>query len=188
LGSGEFEELPTARKPLTARQITEASRWRGRDEPIAEAVARAEAVRLAKRITALDTELAANHKTMEALERATPAVGLLDKTGIGVVTLAIVMTDWPHPGRVRDEAALAGVNPIPASSGNTVRHRLNRALHMAVITRMVHDPATRAYVERRHAEGHTNREIRRCLKCYLARQLYHSLNSAYNNQTQLDRT
>ena len=53
--------------------------------------------------------------------------------------------------------------------------RLNRALHMAVITRMAHDPDTRAYVERRRAEGRTTREIRRCLKRYLARQLYRTL-------------
>ena len=89
---------------------------------------------------------------------------------------------------LRNEAAfasLAGVNPIPASSGNTVRHRLNRggdrrlnrALHMAVITRMTHDPDTRAYVDRRRAEGRTTREIRRVLKRYLARQLFRSLNS-----------
>jgi len=69
---------------------------------------------------------------------------------------------------------LTGVNPIPASSGNTVRHRtnpggdrrLNRALHMAIVTRMRMDPATRAYVERRTAEGRTSKEIRRCLKRY----------------------
>ena len=77
------------------------------------------------------------------------------------------------------------MNPIPASSGNTVRHRLNRggdrllnkALHTATITRMVHDPDTRAYVERRTAEGLTTREICRCLKRYLARQIYRLLNA-----------
>ena len=92
-------------------------------------------------------------------------------------------------GRVRSEAAfasLAGVNPIPASSGNTVRHRinrggdppLNRALHMAVVTRMRMDPGTRTYIEKRTAEGRTPREIRRCLKRYLARQIYRHLNAA----------
>ncbi|MFR9773768.1 transposase, partial [Nocardia sp. SC052] len=95
---------------------------------------------------------------------------------------------WSHHGRIRSEAAfacLAGVNPIPASSGNTVRHRLNRggdrrlnrALHMATITRMIHDPTTREYVERRRAEGRTTKEIRRCLKRYLARQIYRHLNA-----------
>ena len=77
------------------------------------------------------------------------------------------------------------VNPIPASSGNTVRHRLNRggdrrlnrALHIAVLTRMTHDPQTRAYVERRQVQGRTTKEIRRCLKRYLARQIHRILNT-----------
>ena len=123
---------------------------------------------------------------------------LLDKVGVGPVTAAVVITAWSHEGRLRDEAAfasLAGVNPIPASSGNTVRHRLNRggdrrlnrALHMAVITRMTHDPETRAYVERRRAEGRTNREIRRILKRYLARQLFRTLNATASAETESHR-
>lgn len=56
--------------------------------------------------------------------------------------------------------------------------RLNRALHMAIVTGMRMDPATRAYVERRTAEGHTLRKIRRCLKRYLARQIHRHLDSA----------
>lgn len=91
----------------------------------------------------------------------------------------------------RGFACLAGVNPIPASSGNTVRHRLNRggdrrlnrALHMVTVTRMRSDPDTRAYVERRRAEGHTTKEIRRCLKRYLARQIYRYLNAAHAQAT-----
>ncbi|MFI6675260.1 transposase [Kribbella sp. NPDC050470] len=95
---------------------------------------------------------------MDTLLRSTPAAGLLDKIGIGPVTAAICLTAWPHHGRVRSEAAfacLAGVDPIPASSG---KHdpdrlnrggdrRLNRALRMATITRIIHDPATRESVE-----------------------------------------
>ena len=113
--------------------------------------------------------------------------------GIGTVTAAVVITTWSHPGRVRSEAAfaaLAGVNPIPASSGNTQRHRLNRggdrrlnqALHMAIITRMTHHDDTRSYVERRTQEGKTKREIRRCLKRYLAREIYRRLNTAARNE------
>ena len=105
------------------------------------------------------------------------------------MTAAVALAAWSHPGRLRSEAAfasLAGVNPIPASSGNTVRHRinrggdrrLNRALHMAVVTRMRVDPRTHAYVERRTTEERTPREIRRCLKRYLARQIYRHLNTA----------
>lgn len=177
-----------ARKPLTAAQLNSAAAWRTRSEPIALSVARAEAVRLAKRVLAADRELVANTRQMTALVNSSPAQTLLQQPGIGPVTAAVALAAWSHPGRVRSEAAfasLAGVNPIPASSGNTVRHRinrggdrrLNRALHMAVVTRMRMDPATRAYVAKRTAEGRTPREIRRCLKRYLARQIYRQLNT-----------
>lgn len=180
-----------ARKPLTAKQVNEVARWRARIEDLATSTARAEAVRLAKRIVALDEEVATNQAHLTNLIRSSKAAALLDKIGIGPVTVAIVYAAWSHAGRVRSEAAfaaLAGVNPIPASSGNTTRHRLNRggdrrlnrALHMAVITRMTHDPDTRAYVERRRAEGRTTKEIRRCLKRYLARQLYRTLNTLHD--------
>jgi len=179
-----------ARKPLTARQVSEVAHWRARAEALAVATARTEAVRLAKRVRELDHELSANQTQMTCLIRDRKTAVLLDKTGIGPITAAVVLAAWSHAGRVRSEAAfaaLAGVNPIPASSGNTTRHRLNRggdrrlnrALHMAVITRMTHDPRTRAYVERRRAEGRTTKEIRRCLKRYLARHLYRTLNSLH---------
>lgn len=175
-----------ARKSLTTKQISDITRWRSRSEDVATTAARAEAARLAKRVVALNEELTANHSHMTDLIHASKAAALLDETGIGPVTVAVVYTAWSHFGRVRSEAAfaaLAGVSPIPASSGNTIRHRLNRggdrrlnrALHMAVITRMTHDPDTRAYVERRRAEGRTTKEIRRCLKRYLARHLYRTL-------------
>ena len=78
---------------------------------------------------------------------------------------------------------LAGSAPIPASSGQTIRYRLNRAgdrqlncaLHTIALTRLQHDPATRAYAARRLAEGKTPREIKRCLKRYLARRLFRIL-------------
>jgi transposase len=184
-----------ARKPLTAGQVNEIGRWRSRTEDLATATARAEAVRLARRVADLDKELSANHAQMTELIRDSKAAVLLEKTGIGPVTAAVVLAAWSHVGRVRSEAAfaaLAGVNPIPASSGNTTRHRLNRggdrrlnrALHMAVITRMTHDPATRAYVERRRAEGRTTKEIRRSLKRYLARQLYRTLNALHSPEVE----
>jgi transposase len=177
-----------ARKPVTASQITAIAAWRSRTEELAIRVARAEAIRLAKRVRTANDELSAVTRQMTALLATSPAAGLLDKPGIGPVTAAIAFAAWSHPGRVRSEAAfasLAGVNPIPASSGNTVRHRinrggdrrLNRALHMAVVTRMRMDPDTRAYVDQRTAEGRTLREIRRSLKRYLARQIYRHLNA-----------
>ena len=137
----------------------------------------------------LDQELAENVKTTTSLLKQSAARVLLDKPGIGPVTAAVAMAAWSHDGRMHSEAAfasLAGVSPIPASSGNMVRHRLNRggdrrlnkALHMAVIVRMTHDAETKAYVERRVAEGLTRREIRRVLKRYLARQIHRALTAA----------
>ena len=127
-----------------------------------------------------DKELKDITKRITDLVRQSPAGGLLDQPGIGLVTAAIALTSWSHLGRIRSEAAfarLAGASPIPcSSSGNTVRHRinrgdrrLNRALHMAIVARMRMDRRTCAYVERRTAEGRTLREIRRCLKRYPAR-------------------
>ena len=99
---------------------------------------------------------------------------------------AIVLIAWSHQGRVRNEAAfasLAGASPIPASSGNTRRmrlnrggdRRLNRAITTIVLTRMRTDQTTRAYVTRRRAEGRTTKEIMRSLKRYVARQLFRQL-------------
>lgn len=178
-----------ARRPLTQTQLTTIAAWRTRSEDVATATARGEATRLAKRIAALDEELKEITKRIIDFVQQSPAGDLLDQPGIGPITAAVALTAWSHLGRIRSEAAfasLAGASPIPASSGNTVRHRinrggdrrLNRALHMAVVTRMRMDPRTRAYVERRTAEGRTLREIRRCLKRYLAREIYRRLNTA----------
>jgi len=178
-----------ARRPLAGSQVLEVSRWRARAEDVGAATARAEAVRLARRVVALDDDLSQNTRTTTSLLQHSPARVLLDMPGVGPVTAAVATAAWSHHGRLRDEAAfaaLAEVNPIPASSGNTVRHRLNRggdrrlnrALHMAVVVRMRWDPQTKAYVARRTAEGRTTKEIRRCLKRYLARQIYRALTAA----------
>lgn len=114
---------------------------------------------------------------------------LLAEPGVGPVTAAAIYLAWSHAGRIRNEAAfasLAGVAPIPASSGQTIRHRLNRggdrqlnrALHTIVVARMVCHDETRAYAARRLAEGKTTREIRRCLKRHLARRLFKLLEQA----------
>jgi transposase len=103
--------------------------------------------------------------------------------GVGPITAAQILISWSHAGRWRSEAAFAaqaGTSPIPASSGQTRRYRLNRrgdrqlnhALHTIAIVRMRDDPLTRAYVQRRTTEGKNPREIRRCLKRIIARQLY----------------
>jgi transposase len=179
-----------ARKSLTRAQITTISTWRRRTEAIGTATARAQAIRLARRITTLNADLKDNRKQLRDLVTAQAPV-LLEQPGVGPVTAAVVLTAWSHPGRVRTEAAfaaIAGVSPIPASSGNTTRHRLNRggdrrlnrALHTIVVTRTRSNDETQAYIERRLAAGKTRREIRRSLKRYTARRLYRSLNALDN--------
>jgi transposase len=141
--------------------------------------------RTAQRVLALEAE--ANDLETE-LEAIIGRVGpdLLAETGVGPISAAQLYCSWSHRGRLRTDAAFAmlgGSAPIPASSGQTVRYRLNRggdrqlncALHTIVLTRLKHDPATRAYAARRAAEGKTPREIKRCLKRYLARRLYRIL-------------
>ena len=178
-----------ARKKLTPTQVEEISRWREREEELALAIGRTEAVRLAKHVLALEEQLQANEQKLDELVKVSEAALLVEIKGFRAVTAAKCLVAWSHEGRVRDEAAfacLAGVNPIPASSGNTVRHRLNRggdrrlnsALHTAALTRMTHDSETCAYVEKRRAEGKSDREIRRCVKRYLARRVFKILNAA----------
>jgi transposase len=137
---------------------------------------------LAVEIAALDKKLTDNLSELRTLV-ATMCPALLEQPGVGPVGAAVALTAWSHKGRLRGEAAfaaLAGVNPIPASSGRIVRHRLNRggdrtlncAIHtMAMHRRRCHQP-TRDYVERRTKEGRTAKEINRCLKRYIARQLF----------------
>lgn len=169
------------RRALTAAQLTAIAAWRRRQESVAGMTARAEAVRLAKRIAQLEQELADNRKHLTDLVTA-QAPGLLELPGVGAITAAIILTVWSHPGRIRSEAAfaqIAGTCPIPASSGNTIRHRLNRAFNTIVLTRMRTDPATREYVQRRLAEGKSAKEIRRCLKRYVTRQVFRTLTAAH---------
>ncbi|MDR7085157.1 transposase [Arthrobacter ginsengisoli] len=178
-----------ARKPLTGPQIADVSRWRVREEPLAVSVARSEAIRLAKHITGLDADIKINNSRITELVEISEAAPLLQETGIGPVSAAICLTVWSHHGRIHSEAAfasLAGVSPIPASSGNTVRHRLNRggdrtlnkALHVVAQSRMTFDTGTIGYVQKRQAQGRTKKEIRRCVKRYLARRIYRILNAA----------
>ncbi|MGE5357617.1 MAG: IS110 family transposase [Bacteroidales bacterium] len=139
----------------------------------------------ARRILALQAEANDLESEIEQLVKAN-VPWLLDEVGVGPVSAAQLFCSWSHPGRIRHDGAFAmlgGAAPIPASSGQTVRYRLNRggdrqlncALHTIVLTRLKHDPATRAYAAKRAAEGKTPREIKRCLKRYLARRLFRLL-------------
>ncbi|NUP26662.1 MAG: IS110 family transposase [Nocardia sp.] len=110
---------------------------------------------------------------------------LLAAHGLGIDTAGqLLVTVGDNPHRLRSEAAFAmlcGVAPIPASSGRTIRHRLNRggdrhanaAVHRIVITRLRWHPPTRAYLQRRTQQGLSKKEIIRCLKRYVAREVYH---------------
>jgi transposase len=148
---------------------------------------------LAQRILAASTE--ADELERELLGHVQAlAPALLDEPGVGPIVAAQLLVAWSHPGRLRSEACfarLAGVAPIPASSGQTTRHRLsrggdrqlNRALHTVILHRRHHDPATRDYIARRLAEGKSSREAVRLLKRYLARHLYRQLQQTAQTMT-----
>lgn len=148
------------------------------------------ALALALRSLALRVrQLRAESQTLEAeLARRVQALApeLLARRGVGPISAAAVLIAWSKPGRLRSEAAfarLAGVAPIPASSGKHIRYRLdrggdrrlNRALHTIVLSRRRIDPETKAYIARRVSEGKSEREAVRCLKRYLARSLFRTL-------------
>jgi transposase len=138
---------------------------------------------LGKRWLALAEEVDELDKTLERLTR-THATRLRRRFGIGAQTAATLLAvAGDNPERLRNEAALAalcGVSPLQASSGKTVRHRLNRggdrvannALWTISMVRMRDDPRTRAYVARRTQEGLSSKEIQRCLKRYIVREIY----------------
>jgi transposase len=141
---------------------------------------------LGRRVQFLDGQLGRLDELIIPLVTAR-APGLLSLHGVGPDTAALLLiAAGDHPERLRSESAWAhmcAVAPIPASSGKTSRHRLNRggnreanhALWRIVITRMSSHPATRAYVGRRTKEGLSKKEIIRCLKRYVAREVYHHL-------------
>jgi transposase len=135
----------------------------------------------ARRALALEAEAATLEAELARLV-ADVAPAVLREPGVGPISAAQLLCAWSHPGRIRSEAAfaaLAGVAPIPASSGQVTRHRLNRsgdrqlnrALHTIVFVRLRHHPETQAYAARRAAEGKSPRETMRCLKRHLARRL-----------------
>jgi transposase len=140
---------------------------------------------LARRITAATLEADELEGELLGHVRAL-APQLLDEPGVGPVVAAQLLVAWSHRGRLHSEAAfarLAGVAPVPASSGQTQRQRLsrggdrqlNRALHTIALHRRQHDPATRNYIAKRIAEGKTRPDATRLLKRYLARHLYRLL-------------
>jgi transposase len=141
---------------------------------------------LARRIKALNVEMRNIDRMLTALIKQT-APSLLELYGLGPDTTAsLLVTAGDNPARIGSEQAwahLCGVTPIAASSGKIIRYRLNRggdrnanaALYRIVLTRMSSHDETRRYVTRRRAEGLNTAEIMRCLKRYVARQVYKHL-------------
>jgi transposase len=145
-----------------------------------------QALRLtAQRVLSAHAEAKTLEKELRALVAAMAPV-LLTQPGVGPITAAQLLISWSHPGRLRSEAAfamLAGAAPVEASSGQVVRHRLNRggdrqlnrALHTIVMIRQRYHQATKTYTTRRIAKGKSQRDVRRCLKRTVARQLFRLL-------------
>jgi hypothetical protein len=187
LRAGDDTDRKAARKTLSKTALAALA---GRELPAhasrERAVRHAEIGRLALALVQARSQLADNRAQLLAIVEDI-APGLTSRHGVGPVSAAQAIVSFSHPGRCRSEAAyaaLGGTSPIPASSGQTIRHRLNRggdralnrAIHAIALVRMRSCPRTRAYVARRTAEGKTTREIRRCLKRYIARELTRSMN------------
>jgi hypothetical protein len=181
------EQIAAALRSKTTRQTVQTcANWRPSrfSDPTAAAIA-ATMRTLARRATTLRSE-ADEHYQVIATHVANWRPDLLEQIGIGPVVAATVLLAWSHPGRVRSAAAfcmLAGTAPIPASSGQTNRQRLNRhgnrqlnrAINTIALTRLRWHPPTKTYIARRTNEGKSPRDIRRCLKNYIARDLYNLL-------------
>jgi transposase len=173
----QFRDLPVARLIAGAAALRPAGRA---DVLGATKVALRQ---LARRAQSFDAEIAEINALLEPVVAAT-APELLSLEGVGTdVASALLVAAGDNPERLRSErtfAHLCGVAPLDASSGKQERHRLSRsgdrqansALWRIVMTRIVYDPRTKTYIERRRKEGLTKREAMRCLKRYVARQVF----------------
>jgi transposase len=182
------EQLLNRLRTLSTKELVSvAARFRLSDDPSDVPAATKFALRsVARRYEALSEEISELEAHLERLV-AQAAPELVSLAGIGTenaATLLIVAGDNPQRlGSEASFASLCGVSPIEASSGKVVRHRLNRggnreanrALYMICLSRMRRDQRTQDYVARRTAEGKSKREIIRCLKRYVAREVYRVL-------------
>ena len=164
-------------------QVRVCARWRPGEAQTTVAYAKKALRHLARRYQALDTEIGELEADIRRLcARANPA--LLAAPGVGPDTASVLLVAaGDNPDRMKSErsfAALCGTSPVQASSGQRIRHRLNRggnrqansALWRIATTRMRTDAATQHYVKRRRAEGKKKPEIIRCLKRHIAREIY----------------
>jgi transposase len=169
------------------RQVDLAARFRPRDLAGPAEGAKAAMASVARRHQELAAEIARLDVALEELLSHAAPQQLLAKQGVATVVAATLLaTAGDNPSRFRREAsfaALCGASPAGASSGKQLRHRLNRggdrqansALWTIAMTRLAHDPRTKAYAARRTTEGKTKKEIIRCLKRYIAREIYKAL-------------
>jgi transposase len=194
---GDDTDRQLARGPLTEARLASLARRRPpREASREQAVRHAEIRRLALALREAARVLKDNRAQLQTIVNDL-VPGLIERRGIGPVSAAQAIVSFSHPGRCRNDAAFAalgGASPLPASSGRTVRHRLNRggdralnrALHTIAATRMRSCPTTQAYMARRTAEGKNPKEIRRCLKRYIARQLYRTLTTSMTRATEIN--
>lgn len=174
----EYRDLTTAK--LVPRLA--ASRHRAGDDTVSLRT-RIALKRLAQRYQRLDEEIQSYDADLaELVDSVNPA--LVQAKGISAITAAqLLITAGDNPERVASEAAFAmlcGAAPIPASSGRTNRHRLNRggdraansALHRIALVRLATDPGTRAYADKRLSESKSKKDVLRCLKRAIAREVY----------------
>lgn len=162
--------------------ILSLSRLRGTGDDVYDATVMA-LRSLARRHQHLTDEITAFDQALEQ-HVTTKNPAMIATKGVGPITAAqLLITAGDNPDRLHGEAAFAalcGVSPIPASSGKTTRHRLNRggdrqansALHRIALVRMSYEPRTRNYVARKRAEGRSTNEILRCLKRAIAREMF----------------
>jgi transposase len=187
--AGDDTDRALGRGKFTAADLNTLARRRPPREATREqAVRHGEIRRLAVALRQERRELKDNHVQLQRIVNDL-APGLTDRKGIGPVCAAQAIVSFSHPGRCRNDAAyaaLGGISPLEASSGPNTRHRLNRggdralnkAIHTIANARMRACSETQAYVARRVAEGKNKKEIRRCLKRYIARQLHRFLTAA----------
>jgi transposase len=178
----------------TAKLVAKVSEFRpGTNPSDVEAATKLAMRSVARRHQRLSEEISELEEQLDRLV-AEAAPELVAMEGVGTDTAAsLLIAAGDNPERLKDEAAFAhlcGVAPIPASSGKSVRHRLNRhgnrdanrALYVVALCRMSRDERTRTYVAKRTAEGKTKKEIIRCLKRYIAREIYRVLASLSLNK------
>jgi transposase len=171
----------------TGERVALAARFRSGELQDPGEATKAAMAAIARRHQQLQAEIAQLDAALEALVERVAPPQFLAKQGVGLqVATTLLATLGDNPERIGSEAsfaALCGASPVDASSGKQRRHRLNRggdrqansALWRIVVVRMAHDPRTKAYVARRSAEGKTTKEIVRCLKRYVAREVYKAL-------------